>query len=130
MDTILKDVVRRPRPHLFPGAEHAAGYSFPSGHAMDSIAFFAVLVYMIWHLTCHRDVTVAALAVVGVLTALVGLARVVLGVHYPSDVVGGYLGGIAWVALTIGLLGRALEQEQTNRPAQLVPRRHDSGSAA
>jgi undecaprenyl-diphosphatase len=101
LNEIVKIVVARSRPHLFAGAEHAAGYSFPSGHAMDAIVFFGTLAYVAIKLTGRRDVAIVASLLAVILAGLIGLSRVVLGVHYPSDVVGGWLLGAAWLGAII-----------------------------
>ncbi|MGW1467290.1 phosphatase PAP2 family protein [Streptomyces sp. NPDC002308] len=96
---LVKTVVERARPSLEDPVAHAPGFSFPSGHAMTATTSFAVLLLVLlpvvpraWHAPCWG---VAAVSVVGV-----GFTRVALGVHWFSDVVGGWLLGAAVVALT------------------------------
>ncbi|HEX2203523.1 MAG TPA: phosphatase PAP2 family protein [Longimicrobium sp.] len=88
-----KLLFRRSRPELWlsPAPEHT--YSFPSGHAMGSMAFVAALAVLAWP-TRWRWWAIAA---GGVFTFLVGFSRVYLGVHYPSDVVAGWSASLAWV---------------------------------
>ncbi|HCW50872.1 MAG TPA: phosphatidylglycerophosphatase [Clostridiales bacterium] len=104
LNSALKSVFQRARPDLPPLSE-AFGYSFPSGHAMVTLAFFAVSSYVVavtfstarGGRHTHPAVLAAAAAVV---TLLVGLSRIYLGVHFPSDVAAGFAAGAAW-ALTV-----------------------------
>ncbi|GAC1464461.1 MAG: hypothetical protein PVSMB7_07490 [Chloroflexota bacterium] len=97
LNLVAKDLIARPRPHLFAGALSASGYSFPSGHAMGSMVFFGALIQLSWALTQRRAVFAVVAAVSVLLTGLIGLSRVVLGVHYPTDVAAGYALGLAWL---------------------------------
>lgn len=110
---VIKLLVRRPRPHLFPPAIHADGFSFPSGHATDACAFALIGVYLLWHLSERRALTLLVGLLFLVFVLLVGLSRLVLGVHYPTDVVGGYCLGTAWVAVAVAILAPALDAERT-----------------
>jgi membrane-associated phospholipid phosphatase len=96
---VLKVVVERARPQLPDPVASAPGYSFPSGHALNSFAFFGMLLLLLMPLLSRRLrwiawVTAAALVL------LVGFARVALGVHYVSDVVAGWIVGAGVVAVT------------------------------
>ncbi|HZT96759.1 MAG TPA: phosphatase PAP2 family protein [Chloroflexota bacterium] len=107
VETVVKVLVRRPRPHLFHGALHASGYSFPSGHATDAGSLAAIAVgtaYIAFH---RRDITAPIFVIALVFALAVGLARVVLGVHYPSDVLGGWGLGGGTAGLCFVLLRRA-----------------------
>ena len=80
--------------------------SFPSGHAANSMIFYLALALVLTAGTrWHRPAAVAAL----LLSLLIGTSRVMLGVHWPSDVVGGWAFGLLWVLLTLRLAGRALK---------------------
>ncbi|HEY7718881.1 MAG TPA: phosphatase PAP2 family protein [Pedococcus sp.] len=97
-----KLLVQRARPVVDDPVSHASGYSFPSGHALNSAVFASVMVVLLWPLLSRTARRVAVgLAGAGVL--LVGLDRVLLGVHYPSDVLAGFLLGLgitfsSWIA--------------------------------
>ncbi|MGI8968076.1 MAG: phosphatase PAP2 family protein, partial [Chloroflexota bacterium] len=101
---IVKDLVRRPRPHLFPGALHASGFSFPSGHSTSSVVFFGGLAFIVWQLSRRSGWATAAVIIAALFAAAVGLSRIVLGVHYPTDVFGGYTLGGAWLTLLLAVL--------------------------
>lgn len=108
LDVALKAAVHRPRP---PGAERVlvhASWSFPSGHAMGSLIGYGLLCYCLGVYTrCRRGpftlVTASALMIV----SAVGLSRIELGAHYPSDVLGGWLIGALWLGLGVALLRQA-----------------------
>lgn len=97
VNQVVKDIVARPRPHLFRGALHASGYSFPSGHAMNAMIVFGVCIQLSWIFTHRREVVRSVAFIALVLAALIGLSRIVFGVHYPTDVFGGFMLGIVWV---------------------------------
>ncbi len=92
----VKDLISRPRPP--DPLVTANGYSFPSGHSLLSATTYGLVALVVWRSrlpTGLRRVVVAALVV---LVLLVGLSRIALGVHYPSDVAAGWLAGVAIVA--------------------------------
>jgi membrane-associated phospholipid phosphatase len=95
----LKTLVARARPQLPDAVASAPGYSFPSGHALNSFVFFAVLVLLLTPLLTRRQRIVAWVVAV-LLILLVGFSRVALGVHYVSDVVAGWLVGAGLVGVT------------------------------
>jgi undecaprenyl-diphosphatase len=92
LNTPLKLVFERARPALWDPLERHATYSFPSGHAMATATLASVLILLYWRTRWRWRVVAASLALV----ALVGLSRVYLGVHYPSDVIGGWAFGVLW----------------------------------
>jgi undecaprenyl-diphosphatase len=96
IDEVLKVIFHRARPAPFFGYAEPAGYSFPSGHALMACTFFSMLALMIRTRNCAARSLVWALAVFCI--AAIGLSRIYLGVHYPSDVLAGYAVGVVWVA--------------------------------
>ncbi len=98
----LKGLIARPR----PSAEHlveAGSMSFPSGHAMSSIAFFGFLIYLVWRLVSTPWLRWLLSFLLVFLTLAIGFSRVYLGVHYPSDVLAGYAAGGACLAIFISV---------------------------
>ena len=108
---IGKRVVARPRPPLADAAVQARGYSFPSGHAAQSIALYGALALLAIYLV--RDLRLRIALAVGALglAFVVGLSRVVLGVHWLSDVAAGWALALGWLAfLGAGVRIRALRE--------------------
>ena len=108
LNTALKNLFQRPRPELERLME-ATGYSFPSGHAMMTSAFYGMLTYLIWLYFKERSrpVAGAAIAAIGAIwIILMGVCRIYLGVHYTTDIVAGFAAGGIWLVVIIGLLGR------------------------
>lgn len=97
VSTLIKLIVARPRPPAFLALVDAAGYSFPSGHSTAAAAGWLSLALAFAALTPRRGVTVVLVGTAVVVTGLVGLSRVYLGVHEPTDVLGGWCLGALWV---------------------------------
>lgn len=99
LNNLLKLIIHRIRPNLYLIKE--TGYSFPSGHAMLTLVFYGILVYFVFQQTSSRKWRAALVVFSSLLTLAVGVSRIYLGVHYPSDVVGAYLAGAGWLAVSI-----------------------------
>ncbi|WP_150268479.1 phosphatase PAP2 family protein [Paenibacillus tepidiphilus] len=91
---------RRERPNIHRLAE-AAGYSFPSGHSMAAFTLYGVLAYLLWRHTRSRKERLLLILFAVLMTLGIGWSRIYLGVHYPSDVIGGYAASGAWLMLCI-----------------------------
>jgi len=102
LDLALKYAFHRPRPQVFFGVEPQS-YSFPSGHALCSFCFYGVLVGLIAARAKSMIFRVAAGVAATALVAAIGLSRIYLGMHYPSDVLAGYLAASLWVASLLAL---------------------------
>jgi undecaprenyl-diphosphatase len=101
LNPVLKALFARQRP-LFPDPlVTLTSYSFPSGHAMAAMIFYGLLVYFIIRRVVSWRWRVLAVITGAVLILLIGFSRIYLGVHYLSDVLGGYAAGLVWLAFTI-----------------------------
>ena len=102
MNTLLKKLFTRPRPTLFDKVGLPSSWSFPSGHAMSSMAIWGGIAAVLIALFPSRKRVIVPLAVL--LIACIGVSRVYLGVHWPSDVVGGWLAGTPFLVAAVYLL--------------------------
>ena len=100
LNLILKYIFQRPRPHHLPLISED-NYSFPSGHAMNSFVFYTALSYFILRETKNLTTSIFVFAISGIIIFLIGISRVYLGVHYPSDVIAGYVTGFLWFTSAI-----------------------------
>jgi len=102
LDGVLKLVIRRPRPPYADAFLQHFSWSFPSGHAMGSLIGYGMLAYVLVLLWIHRR-RAQIIVVLGaaLLIVAIGLSRLYLGVHYFSDVVGGYAAGLLWLSACI-----------------------------
>lgn len=106
LNVALKELFARPRPEVVPHLAEAFSSSFPSGHAMLSAIVYLTLGVLLVQLSESRWLKAYVLGVAVLLSFLVGLSRVFLGVHYLTDVLGGWMAGLAWALITV-LLARA-----------------------
>jgi undecaprenyl-diphosphatase len=97
VDSLVKLAVARPRPIVHHPVASAVGKSFPSGHAMSSTVTYGAMLVVFLPLVAPAFRR-AALVLVVVLVLAIGASRLLLGVHFVSDVVGGYVLGVAWLA--------------------------------
>lgn len=104
LNQLLKGLYQRVRPDLTPRSFDVAGYSFPSGHAMGSIVCFGMLAVVLWRLLRGARLRPLVWPVAALLTLGVGLSRVYFGVHFPTDILGGYLAGAVWLGFCIAAL--------------------------
>ncbi len=118
---LVKDALARPRP---PGASlEVLGFSFPSGHTTNSTTTYGLIALVAWRSALPLALRRIAVVIGLVIPILVGLSRIGLGVHYPSDVLGGWLLGVAFVALGAVLIrtGGAMARDLPRVPQVAAP---------
>jgi len=99
LNAAMKYAFNRPRPAVVPHLREVFSTSFPSGHAMESAIVYLTLGAMLMRVAERRATKLYCLAVAMLLTAIVGVSRVWLGVHYPTDVIGGWMIGFVWASI-------------------------------
>lgn len=109
VNAIIKRIFKRDRPTLHRIAE-ANGFSFPSGHAMATIALYGGLAFLLWKHAPNLLGRILILAISTLFILGIGISRIYLGVHYPSDVLGGYLLSGSLLAIFIWYYQRYLDR--------------------
>jgi undecaprenyl-diphosphatase len=109
LNHILKLAFARPRPDVVPHLREVMSLSFPSGHAMTSAAVYLTLGAMLMRISERRITKIYCMAIAMIATLLIGGSRVYLGVHYPTDVLAGWMMGMSW-ALVCWLIERRIER--------------------
>lgn len=108
----LKSLYERPRPTSVTHIDPPGGLSFPSGHSMISAALYLTLAVMIARALPERRLRIFVICTGAFIAMLVGFTRLYLGVHYPTDVLGGWIVGLTW-ALICGIVARRLARRGT-----------------
>ena len=107
LNQLLKRILQRPRPTEFRIIEET-GYSFPSGHSMISMAFYGYLIYLIYKYVKNKYIKWAAIVLLSILICCIGISRIYLGVHYTSDVLGGFLISVSYLVIYISTTNKFL----------------------
>ena len=111
LNSWLKEIFQRARPDVVPHLREVMTLSFPSGHAMTSAVVYLTLGALLMRVVPRRATKIYCMAVAILIAALVGLSRIYLGVHYPTDVLAGWMVGFSW-ALFCWLVERAIERRR------------------
>ncbi|QED48297.1 phosphatase PAP2 family protein [Cytobacillus dafuensis] len=109
INQILKQFFHRARPDLHRLIE-IGGYSFPSGHAMNAFAVYGILAFLLWRHLNTRLGRITLIMISSISILMIGTSRIYLGVHYPSDIIGGYLASGFWLAISIWFFQRYREK--------------------
>lgn len=99
----VKLLVQRPRPSFFTPLLHESGYSFPSGHSLIAMVVYGLLGYFALNLFKNDAARLAVRIVTVLIIFLIGVSRVYVGVHYPTDVLAGWTAGVPWLLACLAL---------------------------
>jgi undecaprenyl-diphosphatase len=118
---ILKQLFRRKRP-LAPLLKAARGLSFPSGHAIMAVTFFGLIVYILSHTIQSQALFIILTILLITLILLIGFSRVYLRVHYASDVMAGFIIGVCWLSISLGVLNKIEDYVLKEKPGIIQER--------
>ena len=107
LNQLLKRVLQRPRPTEYRIIEET-GYSFPSGHSMVSMAFYGYLIYLIYKYVKNKYIKWISIVLLSLLICSIGISRIFLGVHYTSDVLGGFFISISYLVIYVSAVNKFL----------------------
>ena len=110
LNQFLKIVFQRPRPEEYRLISES-GYSFPSGHSMVSMAFYGLLIYIVYRYVKNVYVKYGLMVILFMLILFIGISRIYLGVHYTSDVMGGFLLSISYLIVFIRVTNKFINCE-------------------
>ena len=113
INTILKMIFQRERP--LEMIINETGYSYPSGHSFVSIAFYGFILYLILTKTNKKSQKYIITSLLSFLILTIGISRIYLGVHYPSDVIGGFTGGLIYLLIYIKIYRKYGEKNEKER---------------
>ena len=106
LNYFLKIFFKLPRPNIAP-LEILSDFTYPSGHAMNNLVLYGLLAFYAFHFTKNKSFSIVIGFIAAVWIFLIGLSRIYLGVHYPSDVLAGYFVGFWWL-ITILLIDKTI----------------------
>ena len=102
----LKQIFKIPRPNN--NIISVSGYSFPSGHAMVSLAFYGFLIYLIFKITKNKKTRIISIVGLSLLILLIGISRVYLRVHYPIDIICGFIFALIYLIMYIKIVNKRI----------------------
>ena len=111
LNQLIKRIFQRPRPTEYRIIEET-GYSFPSGHSMVSMAFYGYFIYLIYKYVKNKYVKWISIILLSLLICLIGISRIYLGVHYTSDVLGGFLISISYLIIYISVANKFIIEKE------------------
>lgn len=107
----IKHIVRRPRPNVLRLVEES-GYSFPSGHSMVSMAFYGIVIYLVYKNVSNKYLKWLLITLLSLLILSIGFSRIYVGVHYFTDVAGGFLLGLAYLIIYINIYNKKVGKNE------------------
>jgi undecaprenyl-diphosphatase len=114
LNGLLKQFFQRARPEFHRLIE-IGGYSFPSGHAMNALAFYGVLAFLLWRHMPNRIGRAILILFSSLFIILIGISRIYLGVHYPSDIIAGYCVSGFWLTVVIWLFQKYRDRQDEKK---------------
>ena len=111
LNVVLKHIIQRERPNinrLIP----EKGYSFPSGHSMMSMAFYGMLIFLIFKYVKNTALKWTLIVILAILLSTIGITRIYLGVHYPSDVIGGFVVSLTYLFILTEIYNKVKIEEK------------------
>ena len=109
LNQILKFIFQRPRPELYNLIEET-GFSFPSGHMMASTAFYGFLMYLVVKYVKNKILKLILSVMLILIIISIGYSRIYLGVHFTSDVIGGFLISVIYLIIYIKIISKYIEK--------------------
>lgn len=109
----IKEFYARARPSEIEPLVEIGGYSFPSGHSMGAMIVYGGLLFLILRFIRSNALKIAVGSLIVLAILSIGVSRVYLAVHFPSDVIGGFSLGLSWLVISIALLGLKYTQTET-----------------
>jgi undecaprenyl-diphosphatase len=97
VNNMLKTIFGRPRPDAVPAVDEVLTLSFPSGHAMSAFIAYGSVAFLVGRLEPTRAMRRTTWALAAIIVLAIGISRIYLGVHYPTDVLAGFVAGLAWL---------------------------------
>lgn len=107
----IKHIVRRPRPNVLRLVSES-GYSFPSGHSMISVAFYGLVIYFVYKNINNKYLKWALISLLSLLILTIGFSRIYVGVHYFTDVVGGFFLALAYLIVYIYIYNKKVRKDE------------------
>ena len=111
LNQLIKRILQRPRPTEYRIIEET-GYSFPSGHSMVSMAFYGYFIYLIYKYVKNKYVKWISISLLSLLICAIVISRIYLGVHYTSDVLGGFLISISYLIIYISVANKFIIEKE------------------
>ncbi len=110
LNQLFKFILQRPRPTEYR-IINEVGYSFPSGHSMVSMAFYGLIIYLIYKYLKNKYLKIFLIILLSILIVMIGISRIYLGVHYTSDVIAGFLFSISYLIIYIKISNQIFLKE-------------------
>lgn len=118
LNQVLKNILQRPRPDGFR-LINESGYSFPSGHSMVSMAFYGLFIYLAYTKIENKNLRSIVCILLSILVVLIGFSRIYLGVHYASDVLGGFLISMSYLIVFVEIVPKLLNLKGGNKDEKI-----------